>query len=846
MTQILDWLGREGGALLSWWALSLFASLAIYPLWFRFARGLPSRGYPLSRAAGILLITFLYWILNVFGVLKNTPGGIMFVALAVFVVGVVSYLTWKEREPLIPWLRAHIGLIVATEVVFVVAFVGWSFIRSLNPEQSSTEKTMEMAFLSASRRSEQFPPNDPWMSGYAISYYHFGYIILSMFANLSGVSNGLAFGLASGFLFGLIAVGTFGVAFDLVASHAGQIKAGAYGVGLLAVVLVLLMGNLGAATIELPYQTKALPASYFQFMDIKGRDLPASGATDCPQTGVFPPPCGWWWFNLTRIIRDRQLNGSPEEIISEFPAFSFILSDIHPHVISLPFVMLALGMMLNLVLGRRGAHFWEFLIYAICIGGLVFLNSWDAVFIGLLIGAEALRRVIRNGTGWLTSDDWLRLVGFSALLVVTIGLFYLPFFVSFRSQAGGFVPNLIYPTRFQQFLVMFGTFAFIVLAFVLVEARKAGKLFNRGLANQVILFSAIFAGILVVLTFLLAAAQPDIRYAVLKVMDESGGVAGTIPAVLARRIVALPTLLFLGLLIYLVIGRLFPRAPRDAQTREVITYSPASGFALLLVGAGAAFALLPEFAYIRDNFSTRINMIFKLYYQAWAVWSIASAFAVWSILSQVKLKVGEFKLSPPLRAGFAVVSLILILAGVYYTPNAIYARMIQDGGHGGGLNRLSLDGSLMLTGNEDDSAAIACLNGLVKDDQKTLVEAMYEVSYNSRFGRVSALSGIPTVLGWPNHERQWRGTTYDRTAGTRLADVEQLYNTGDLKEVETIVKRYGIDYIFVGSSERQQYTGGGGLTKFEPLPTVCRAGASAVYEATSLFSTAATPPNAGG
>lgn len=840
MNEVFDWLGREGGAILSWWALSLGAAIAIFPLWFRFARGLPSRGYALARAAGILLIGFVYWALNIFGALKNTPGGVIFVAAFLFAIGMISYFTWKEREPILPWLRDNVRLILMTELVFATAFLSWSFFRALNPDQASTEKPMEIAFLSSSRRSLQFPPNDPWMSGYAISYYHFGYILISMFANLSGVATGLAFGLASSFLFALTAVGSFGVAYDLVAARLGKPSLSAHLVGLLAIVLVLLMGNLGAAAIEAPYQTKALPDWYFQFMDIKGRDL--SGQTDCPQTGVFPPSCGWWWFNLTRIIRDRQLNGSPEEIIDEFPMFSFVLSDIHPHVLSLPFVFLALGMMLNLVLGKRGAHPWEFLIYAICIGGLVFLNTWDAVFIGLLVGAEALRRLIRNGTGGLTSDDWLRLVGFTALLAVTIGLLYFPFFVSFRSQAGGFVPNLIYPTRFQQFLVMFGTFAFIVMSFAVVESIRAGVRFNGALARNIIIYGAIFAAILIVATMALAWGVPDIRYAVFKVVDESGGVAGVIPAVLSRRLVALPTLLFLGFLVYLVIGRLFARAPRKEQTRHIITYSPATGFALLLVGAGAAFALLPEFAYIRDNFSTRINMIFKLYYQAWAVWGVASAYAVWSLLREVP----EFRLPVPARAAFGVVAAILIAAGLLYTPAAIYSRMINDGGHGNGLGRLTLDGSYTLVGSNEDLQVIECLGNEVKTDQYSLVEAMGEVAYNPRYGRVSALSGIPTLLGWPNHERQWRGNTYDRTAGTRLDDIARLYNTTDWNEVQNIVKKYDIRYIFVGSTERQQFTEPGGISKFEPLAPVCRSGNSAVYETSTMFNTAGTPPTAGG
>src|SRR5579859_6628680 len=188
-----DWIGREGGALLSWWLLALVAAIAVYPLLFRLLRGLPGRGLALAPAAGLMLIGFVFWMMNILGLVDNSPGSTLLAAIIVFVVGVVSYVTWQEHEPLLPWLRDHWSLIVAAELLFTVLFLAWATIRAMNPSLVATEKPMEMAFLSAIRRSDTFPPHDPWMSGYAISYYHFGYIIMGMLGNVSGVNNGVAF-----------------------------------------------------------------------------------------------------------------------------------------------------------------------------------------------------------------------------------------------------------------------------------------------------------------------------------------------------------------------------------------------------------------------------------------------------------------------------------------------------------------------------------------------------------------------------------------------------------------------------------------------------------------------------
>ena len=75
--------------------------------------------------------------------------------------------------------------------------------------------------------------------------------------------------------------------------------------------------------------------------------------------------------------------------------------------LALPFAMLAFGLMLNLALSKRGVQAWEMLFYLICIGALLFLNSWDVDYLALFVGAEAIRRLVRNGTGRLLRSDWL-------------------------------------------------------------------------------------------------------------------------------------------------------------------------------------------------------------------------------------------------------------------------------------------------------------------------------------------------------------------------------------------------------------------------------------------------------
>ena len=286
-------------------------------------------------------------------------------------------------------------------------------------------------------------------------------------------------------------------------------------------------------------------------------------------------------------------------------------------------------------------------------------------------------------------------------------------------------------------------------------------------------------------------------------------------------------------LVFGVVGRLFAREPKraagDLPIRRVITYSPATGFVLLLIGAGAILALAPDFVYLRDDFGTRINTVFKFYYQTWALWSIASTYALWSLLGDA----ASIRLPSAVRAVAGVAATVMIAAGLIYAPLALYTRAWTEGGHATASNvALTLDSGSTLAVGADDFAAITCLSQLAANvgDSAVVAEGMLDpMAYNNQYGRVSALTGIPTLLGWSNHENQWRGSTYTAARGTRIEDEASLYNTSDWKEVQRVVQKYHITYIYIGPTERQLYAAGGGLIKFDSLTPVCKSGDVAVY-----------------
>jgi uncharacterized membrane protein len=230
---------------------------------------------------------------------------------------------------------------------------------------------------------------------------------------------------------------------------------------------------------------------------------------------------------------------------------------------------------------------------------------------------------------------------------------------------------------------------------------------------------------------------------------------------------------------------------------------------LLLITLGALLLIGPEFLYLRDQFGTRINTVFKFYYQAWMLWSLAAAFGI-ALLTQ--------KLRGIWNITFRIGLLVLLLIGLTYP---VFGLLNRTGNFR--LNRAAALRETIRTSEDDETRLLARqeLDSLwtldyfqvferqhpdeaaaidwLKDAPDGVVAEAIGGSY-SYYGRVSTYTGQPTLLGWPGHESQWRGG-YDEQ-GSRQADVGTLYATPDWNLAKEIIARYDIRYVFVGELER--------------------------------------------
>ncbi|GJQ53278.1 MAG: hypothetical protein HKUEN02_21250 [Anaerolineaceae bacterium] len=404
---------------LLWYILSTLLGWLTFPLAYHIFPALKDRGYTLARAFGLLIWGYAFWLLASFHIAQNDIGGLLLGLLVLAGLSGYAFFTQyaARNTELTDWLKQNKPLIITTEILFLLAFALMAFIRSTSPEILGTEKPMELMMIQGIMNSPTFPPRDLWLSGYSISYYYFGYVMTSMLATMTGTPATAAFNLMIALIFALSAVGAYGILYNLLAYGQKSKVAGqrsdnplsSFFFPLLAPLFLLLVSN-AAGFLEVLHRLGLFWTEGKNFWT--WLDLPELRDAPTQPLGWIPDRYLWWW-RASRVVQDHDLRGNwTGDVIDEFPAFSFILSDLHPHVLAIPFVLLAVAVALNLFLGgfkgRTDLYFARlnisktgFFIITLLIGGLAFLNTWDILITGaLILFAYVLARVRESGWGW--------------------------------------------------------------------------------------------------------------------------------------------------------------------------------------------------------------------------------------------------------------------------------------------------------------------------------------------------------------------------------------------------------------------------------------------------------------
>ncbi len=838
-----------------WWGILLIFGILAFPLAYRLLHRLPDRGYAFVKMIGLLIVSYAFWLLNSLGFLANTMGGILFAILVLILFSVWALrmefksvdVTTGESGDQGPfkWLVANWRYVVTIELLFAGFFALWVWVRAQNPVIGGTEKPMELAFLNAVSRSSTFPPIDPWLSGYGISYYYFGYVMTSVLGRLAAVPEQIGFNLAIAWLVAGSAIGAFGVVYNFIAAQDRWLRRRATFFAIVAAFAITLASN-NEMLLEIMHANEIGSDSFWTWLDIRDLNQPPAESEQARyETGQ------WWWWRSSRVIHEYHLSGRTEEglePIAENPSFSYVLGDLHPHVLALPFAFLSLAVAFSWWLNPKPAKFrlhWFFgkqgyrssmddsdldnrglfLFSALLLGGLSFLNTWDVlIHLFIFVGAYSLARWRREQV--FRRDLVIEAFFLTAVFVVLAVILYLPFYLGFRSQAGApfLLPMSMQPTRLAHVFAIFGlpltSIVVLVGALVFWAIRQPRNIHPR---RPWLMVTGIVAGLIVALFLLMIllgwiiavspegegrivnlALELDLELSSPPGSQEIGARLGwatravglLIPVFLSARISQPAAILFLAILLacilYLLIRFLNESTHSEVKPRQ-IEVGQSLPFVLLLVGVGALLVLVPEFVYLRDNFGQRLNTIFKFYYQAWVFFGVSAVFSLEYLLR--RFKIAGFVTS----AAYAV----LLVFALLYPYYAVRSRSIEYRGQPSSETRLpaTLDGLAYLKRYDwPEYDAIQWLRQNV-DGTQVILEATG--GQYSSYGRVAAATGLPTVLGWAGHEYQWRG--YTNEPGERDPAIDTIYSYGSWDESAALLDKYNVSLIYYGTLERNDY-----------------------------------------
>ncbi len=686
----------------TWYLLALVLGAAAMPLTGRLFRRFQDRGWMFSKVTAIAVSGFLTWFLVAVKIIKFTTMTCIVVTLVCAAASLILYCReQKAGFECIPF--AHLDLVYAEELLFFAAFLLWTYFAGFHPAAYGTEKFMDYGFMEAMMRSKTLPATDLWYSQGKINYYYGGQYFAVFLTKLSGAKVELTYNLMRTFVAGLAFAMPFSLVHQMVTDRLGKTgsrwkKALPSVTGILAGISVSIAGNMHYVVYGqiIPFIQK-----------LKGEEVSS-----------------YWFPDATRYIG---FNPDVEDkTIHEFPCYSFVLGDLHAHVVDIMFVLLLLGLLYAWMkkvrttelsgesMSRRG--FWkkqllmpQLLATGALLGMFHWTNYWDfVIYFVVTCGAALFMNIIgqKGKIRWALGVTAAQAAEILILATVIIMPFTLQFDTSNMVQGIALAQHHSLP---HQLLVLWGLPGILTILFVvslLIEKLRG--------AEQKSLYH-----------LLTSIRLPDL-------------------------------------------------------------------FAVLMGLCAIGLVLIPELVYVRDiyeNGNARANTMFKLTYQAYIMFGMTMIYAIFRLLI-----IGKNKILKVL----AFIGLFFFVWTCGYFGNSVHSWFgeVWKPSQYKGLNATAF----LETDFPEDVNGIRWLKENISD-APVVLEANGD-SY-SEYERVSAMTGLPTIMGWYVHEWLWRGNLSDLNA--KIEEIQEIYTSTDETRVKELLEEYNVSYIFVGSCERNKY-----------------------------------------
>ena len=771
--------------IISWIFIIEILGILFFPIAALVFSNLRDQGFSISKPLGVLMLGFISWISASLHIFPVNQGSLSITLLIISIPSI--YIFYKNKSKFISFFKENKNVIVFTEAIWILVFLLWVIYRSYDPSINHTEQPMDHGLLTASIKTTLGTPKDIWLSSYSVNYYYFGHWMMGIIAKISQTPPQIAYNLALAIIPSLGSSAIFGLICNISRSLPSR-KLNLLIAGITTFIFLNISSNL-EPVLEFLNQLKLIPLKLVAWIDISG--LNSTSAIS------FISQDHWWWWRASRIISSRDVGGVTDYTIQEFPAFSFLLGDLHPHVMAIPFLVIFISFCWNILKSPKTSDFrsfqkkssWNKMFPSIpdnlnlnSSGGIIVvknivLHKVITIFsISLLLGALSFLNIWDLPTLWILLISSITIWSYQNNNFSTKLLFseILPY---------GFVSLLLACILFYPY---FGTFSSSIKGLAVVET-------NSRPIHMLIVWGVLILPIIpfIFITF----AQTKINYHWKKLVTISSVVAFA-PYLLMMAVASVSNV---EINLWIRIFQTSPLAILIAiciyTTLWEAKFVGLSGkvFVLMLSSIAIGLVLGSELLYIDDLFSSpyeRMNTLFKLYYQACILMIISSSFSIiYGIQFIRKLK----GLGRGLGMAISILYLIIFSSSLYYTPATILSKIDISS------NSQTLDGLAYL---KEESSEYEIIEYLLKNysPEDILLESVGEWG---NAGLISRSSGVPNVLNWPGHQIQWRGRIAEFEI--RQRDIRTVFLTPSIDAAKFIMMKYRINYVYIGPRESKAF-----------------------------------------
>ena len=741
------------------WILTIqVLGLTAFPFLFKIMPDLRDRGFAISKLIALSSLGLASWLATMLDISGPTVN--LLILIILIFIGSSIYFSIRNLRQICQFFKREWKVLLIAELIFLIILAIFAFFKFNDPSINHTEQPMDLAFLNAAMVAGPGGPLDPWMKGETISYYYFGYWIFGNLGSLTYTKPEITYNLSLIFIPSLMGSAVFGLTCSLLPS--GVKLRSILGVGIVSSLSVVFLSNLYGG-LSFIAQNRMADTAFWDKICIQGLNSSSFNIVDSWRPIEF-----WWWFRSSRIVNffgDSCGGQGIDYTINEFPFFSYLLGDLHPHVMGAPFLI----MFCTLCLGAayRGASSKVnirtlSLILLIAIAGATtsFVNMWS---IPIVIITLVFIYLLRWMAGYEHNLLHTMFVPIGALSLAALFLF--PFLYKFQSYLTGLQPSPV-QTGLVHFLIMWGPLLLFVVPYIVSQFWSTPV--SLKWRKSLLIASIVAFSPWLIRAFLPAGMNPD-----------GPGFTG----------VSVP----ITGLIFISTATALSKIQTMGLARQPLI--------LLLMNLGLILILIPELFFIGDIYGNRMNTVFKFYYQAWIFLAISTGLVVhfWA----KNYFPGRTRHRWTLRI-WGTATLAIFIIGMYYAPAAIATKTSES-------HLQSFDGLVFIDEQGPHTRnAIHFVRSTIKKSDG-IVEAVGEWG---DAGIISMNTGVPNIVNWPGHQKQWRGNSID--IEQRVADVKTIYETFDIALAKKLLDKYQVKYIVVGPIEAHTY-GTSGLSKFQNM-----------------------------